>query len=130
MDRFKAKILSSIYDQGKDLIIWTLLNMENSQQQSYCWPAKEYLSKILGVSELKIDLPFDVIHSHCDSMKGKEINFEIHGDLIEVEPKTDTSKEKYADNIVNPLIEKEFEELHKSVSKVAKEKFGIDINEK
>ena len=126
MSAQKAKIITSEYNEVKDLIFWTLLDIEKNTEQTYCWPSKDYLKSVAGFSDKGIALITPAILSdHCKKMIGKEILFEVRG-ASNVEPQVDEAKKTSLEQDIQKM-DKEIKEFAASVHSAAKTATGLDI---
>ena len=100
MAKQKVKIQTAEYQTANDLIFWTLLDLDNESEQTYCWPRADYLAGVVGLSEKAQSLVTpELLHEHCKQMLGKEIFFEVRGNA-DYRPKVDKDAEaKIAEDI-------------------------------
>jgi hypothetical protein len=122
----KVKILTSEYNENKDLIFWTLKEIENNKEQTYCWPRTDYLKYIVGLSDKTISkVSNDLLSKHCLDMIGKEINFEVQGDF-KVDPRIDENKKVE----IESQIEKTKEEVNhfcETVNSISKKSKNVEV---
>lgn len=127
MGTSKVKIVTSEYNETKDLIFWTLLDLEKNTEQTYCWPSKDYLKSVVGFSDKAISLITpEILNDHCKKMLGKELFFEVQGDA-HVEPQVDPAKQKSVENDIQKM-QKDVNDFVQSVHSSAKEATGLDID--
>tara|TARA_B100000614_G_scaffold262909_1_gene300877 strand:+ start:390677 stop:390988 length:312 start_codon:yes stop_codon:yes gene_type:complete len=95
MSERRATILTADYKSESDLMIWTLRFHDNDEEQSFCWPSRDYLEHVVNISVPKkfvIDENLiKQLSDHCEAMKGKEVNFDVRKEINN--PLTDIAKE-------------------------------------
>lgn len=78
MPQFKAKVATAEYLVERDLLVFTLIDLESNKEQTYCWSPSDYFAAI-GIPVGAKYTP-EQLHTHCEQMIGKHINFEIDGE--------------------------------------------------
>jgi len=74
----KAKVKTAEYLTKRDLIVWTLVYLDDEEEQTYAWPSSDYL-KSVGINPETAKVTPDQLQTHCKEMINKEVNFEVQG---------------------------------------------------
>lgn len=91
MERYKAKVTTAEYLVSKDLLVFTMHNVETGKEQTYAWSPADYLERVgLSPTAKYTQAQLD---KHCLDMIGKELTFAIEGEAPTVASKTDKSRE-------------------------------------
>lgn len=95
----KVKILESVFDKERNLILWHIRFVDTGVEQPICWPSQDLIDA-LGI---KGDVTPDDIQFFCEQIEGKEISLlmELVSDPLAPcvsQEQWDESMQKYKEN--------------------------------
>jgi hypothetical protein len=125
MPQYKAKVITAEYLEPKDLLVFTMRDLVTGKEQSYCWPPSDYFSAI-GISSSATYTPGQ-LHSHCEQMLGKELNFSVDGELPSQPVAIDPKKAEQIDKDCHDLAQQANEKIDKELAaakEISKMRFG------
>lgn len=125
MVQYKAKVITAEYMESKDLLVFTMLNLETGKEQTYCWPPCDYFAAI-GISKYSSYTP-EQLHRHCEQMLGKQMNFVLEGEEVIPAAVIDHQKAEHVTKECSEMAEQASDLLEKELAaakEISKMRYG------